>query len=218
MSRIEVTYLLSQYPHQNLRPHYQRYISHCVDVRPDGHCGFRALAAQLYGSEDQWAQVRHDLIQEIEQNRALYDQLYPERNYVSHVLRRLHCFRPSAPEDHWMDSISLGLVIASTYNVVLHTFDMTASSCFTHLPLSSHPVPFATRTHIAIGCINDNHFAQIFLYRHYPIPPIIIWWRPNASNEAHGWAHPYETRLQLWYEVMQIDPSGRRPQFGGNID
>ncbi|XP_058218516.1 PKS-NRPS hybrid synthetase cheA-like [Rhododendron vialii] len=206
-------HLVDKFPQQ-----YRRYISHCVDVRPDGHCGFRALAAQLYGSEDEWAQVRHDLIQEIEQNWVLYDQLYPERNYVSQVLQRLRCFQPSAPEDHWMDSISLGLVIASTYNVVLHTFDMIASSCFTHLPLSSHPVPLAARTHIAIGRVNGNHFVQIFLYRHYPVPPIIIWWRPNASNEAHGWAHPYEARLQLWYEVMQIDPPGQRPQFGGNID
>ncbi|XP_058215852.1 uncharacterized protein LOC131326949 [Rhododendron vialii] len=56
---------------------YQRYISHCVDVRSDCHCGFRAIAAQLYGSEDEWAQVRQDLIQEIEQNWVLYDQLYP---------------------------------------------------------------------------------------------------------------------------------------------
>ncbi|XP_058202756.1 uncharacterized protein LOC131317202 [Rhododendron vialii] len=188
-------HLVEKFPQQ-----YQRYIFHCVDVRLDSYCGFRALVVQLYGSEDQWA------------------QLYPERNYVSHVLRRLHCFRSSTPEDHWMDSISLGLVIASTYDVVLHTFDMIASSCFTHLPLSSHPVPFATRTHIAIGRINDNHFVQVFLYRHYPVPPIIIWWRANASNEAHGWAHPYEARLQLWYEVMQIDPPGRRPQFGENID
>ncbi|KAI8560152.1 hypothetical protein RHMOL_Rhmol04G0233700 [Rhododendron molle] len=206
-------HLVEKFPQQ-----YQRYISHCVDVQPDGHCGFRAIAAQVYGSEDGWAQVRQDLIQEIEQNWVLYEQLYPEHNYVPQVLQRLRFFQSSAPEDHWMDSIPLGLVIASTYNVVLHTFDMVASSCFTHLPLSSHPVQLATRTHIAIGRVNGNHFVQVFLYRHYPVPPIIIWWMPNASNEAQGWAHPYEARLQLWYEVMQIDPPGREPQFGGNID
>ncbi|KAI8525633.1 hypothetical protein RHMOL_Rhmol13G0245700 [Rhododendron molle] len=73
-----------------------------------------------------------------------------------------------------MDSISLGLVIASTYNVVLHTFDMIASSCLIHMPLSSHSVPLATHTHIAIGRVNGNHFVQIFLYHHYPVPTIII--------------------------------------------
>ncbi|KAI8572369.1 hypothetical protein RHMOL_Rhmol01G0193000 [Rhododendron molle] len=46
-------HLVEKFPQQ-----YQRYISHCVDVQPDGHCGFRAIAAQVYGSEDGWAQVR----------------------------------------------------------------------------------------------------------------------------------------------------------------
>ncbi|KAI8554431.1 hypothetical protein RHMOL_Rhmol05G0098400 [Rhododendron molle] len=88
-------HLVEKFPQQ-----YQRYIFHCVDVRPDGHCGFRAIAAQLYGSEDEWAQVRHDLIQEIEQNWVLYNQIYPKHNYVSQVLQRLRCFLPSAPEDY----------------------------------------------------------------------------------------------------------------------
>ncbi|KAI8564437.1 hypothetical protein RHMOL_Rhmol03G0181400 [Rhododendron molle] len=95
---------------------------------------------------------------------------------------------------------------------------MIASSCLTHLPLSSHPVPLAAPTHITIGRVNGNHFVQIFLYRHYPVSPIIIWWMQNASNEAYRWAHPYVAHLQLWYEVIQIDPLGRQPQFDGNID
>ncbi|KAI8572458.1 hypothetical protein RHMOL_Rhmol01G0200400 [Rhododendron molle] len=172
----------------------------------------RAIAAQIYGSEDEWTQVRQDLIQEIEQNCVMYNQLYPERNYVSQVLQRFRCFQPSTPEDHWMDSISLGLVIVSTYNVVLHTFDMIALSCLTHLSLSSHLVSFATRTHVAFGRVNGNHFVQVFLYRHFLVPPIIIWWKPNESNEAHGWAHPYEARLQVWYEISKVfSPSSFTP-------
>ncbi|KAI8536017.1 hypothetical protein RHMOL_Rhmol10G0222400 [Rhododendron molle] len=138
--------------------------------------------------------------------------------YKKEQLGGLSSIGAESPEDHWMDSIPLGLVIASTYDVVMHTFNMIASSCLTHLPLSSHSVSFATRKRIAIGHVNGNHFVQVFLYPHFPIPPIIIWWRQNASVEARGWTHPYEAHLQLWYEVMKINPSGQRPQFGRNID
>ncbi|PSS09569.1 Zinc finger SWIM domain-containing protein, partial [Actinidia chinensis var. chinensis] len=54
----------------------QRYISHTVDVQPDGHCGFRAIAALIGYSEEGWSQVRLELIEEIQQNKDLYDQLY----------------------------------------------------------------------------------------------------------------------------------------------
>ncbi|KAI8524323.1 hypothetical protein RHMOL_Rhmol13G0141600 [Rhododendron molle] len=40
--------LILKFPQQ-----FQRYISHCVDFRPDSHCGFRVIAAQIYGSEDE---------------------------------------------------------------------------------------------------------------------------------------------------------------------
>lgn len=58
---------------------FQQYMSHTKDVEGDGHCGFRAIAAHIYGTEECWVQVRHDLIQEINQNRALYNAVYPSQ-------------------------------------------------------------------------------------------------------------------------------------------
>ncbi|GFZ06530.1 hypothetical protein Acr_18g0007000 [Actinidia rufa] len=119
----------------------QRYISHTVDVQPDGHCGFRAIAALIGYGEEGWAQVRFDLMEEIQQNKYLYDQLYPDRNLVANLLFSLNWFEPWAPEMYWMDSMPLGIVIASRYNLVLHTFGEHVGSCFTHLPLRTPPIP-----------------------------------------------------------------------------
>ncbi|XP_057461074.1 uncharacterized protein LOC130751474 [Actinidia eriantha] len=119
----------------------QCYISHTVDVQPDGHCGFRAIAALIGYGEEGWFQVRFELMEEIHQNKDLYDQLYPDRNLVANLLFSLNWFEPWAPEMYWMNSMPLGIVIASRYNLVLHTFGENIGSFFTHLPLRTPPVP-----------------------------------------------------------------------------
>ncbi|XP_058183538.1 uncharacterized protein LOC131301332 [Rhododendron vialii] len=48
---------------QRLPQAYQRYISHTVDVKGDGHCGFRAITAQIGYSENDWNRVREELIE-----------------------------------------------------------------------------------------------------------------------------------------------------------
>ncbi|KAI8565765.1 hypothetical protein RHMOL_Rhmol03G0286900 [Rhododendron molle] len=176
---------------------YQHYISHINDVQGDGHYGFRAIAAHLGNTEDGWAQVRIDLIHEIEQNKDLYNALYPERGWANQLIRSLNWFEDSAPRDHWMDAMSMGVVIASAYNLVLHTFDPRPSSCFTHFPLRSPPVSIQERIEIAIARVGNNHFVQLFLQPHYPVPPYPIWWWNNSSEQAKRWAASYATRIRL---------------------
>ncbi|GFZ15589.1 hypothetical protein Acr_24g0017790 [Actinidia rufa] len=161
---------------QELPGAYQDFISHIVDVQADGHCGFRAIAAQIGYGEDSWAQA------------------------------------------YWMDSISLGVVIASRYNLVLHTFDTYHSGCFIHLPLRSHPVPVKNRREIAIARIRGNHFVQVFLRHHYPVPPTPLWWRQHVSIEARGWVDSYIVRMNLWSEIMGGGPGTSGGEFGGDID
>ena len=192
----------------------QRYISHTIDVQPDGHCGFRAIAALIGYGEEGWSQVRLELMEEIQQNKNLYDQLYPDRNLVANLLFSLNWFEPWAPEMYWMDSMPLGIVIASRYNLVLHTLGENIASCFTHLPLRTPPAPNQERREIAIAHVG-NHFVQVFLHPHYPVPPIPTWWWQHSSSEAKGWANRYRTRVHLWYEIIGTTPNA---QFGGNID
>ena len=194
----------------------QRYISHTVDVKPDGHCGFRAIAALIGYGEEGWFQVRYDLMEEIRQNKRQYDQLYPDREIADNLLFLLEYFGQPAPERHWMESMTLGIVIASRYNLVLHTFGENNWSCFTHLPLRSPPVPDQERREIAIAHVGQ-HFVQVFLHPHYPVPPFPMWWHNHSSDEAKGWATSYITRANLWYEITGTRPNGGA-EFGGNID
>ncbi|GFZ09653.1 hypothetical protein Acr_21g0002520 [Actinidia rufa] len=180
-----------------------------------GRCGRRAIATLIGYSEKGWSQVRFKLIEEIQQNKDIYDQLYPDQNLVANLLFSLKWFEPWAPEMYWMDSMPLEIVITSQYNLVLHTFGENVMSCFTHLPLRTPPVPNQERREIAIAHVG-NHFVQVFLHPHYPVPPIPTWWQ-HSSYEVKGWAFRYRTRVHLWYEIIGA-PSTPRAEFGGIID
>ncbi|XP_047338814.1 uncharacterized protein LOC124942368 [Impatiens glandulifera] len=157
----------------------QPYISHIVDVEPDGHCGFRAIAALIGYGEEGWIQVRYDLMEEIQQNKRQYDQLYPDREMADNLLVLLKYFEQPAPE-------------------------------------RSPPVPDLERREIAIALVGQ-HFVQVFLHPHYPVPPFPMWWCNHSSDEAKGWATSYITRANLWYEITGTGPNGGA-EFGGNID
>ncbi|XP_057512858.1 uncharacterized protein LOC130794936 [Actinidia eriantha] len=134
------------------------YISHTIDVQPDGHYGFRAIAALIEYGEGGWSQVRFDLIKDIQQNKDLYDQLYSDQNLIANLLFSLNWFKSWATQMYWMDSMSLGTVIASRYNLVLYTFGENVGSCFTHLSLRIPPVENQERREIFIVHIS-NHFV-----------------------------------------------------------
>ncbi|KAL9672397.1 hypothetical protein QQ045_028647 [Rhodiola kirilowii] len=211
-SRVPSTYDIYIYQLPVVMHHY---ISDIVDVAPDGHCGFRAIAALIGLGEEGWMQVRSDLIDEIQQNKAQYDIIFPDNSTSDNLLILLNYFEKPAPERHWMESMTLGIVIASRYNIVLHTFGRTNWSCFTHLPLRSPPVKDNERMEIAIGHVG-NHFVQLFLHPYHPVPPVPTWWWDHSSYEAKGWASSYKIRADLWREITSTGPPGA--QFGGNID
>lgn len=45
------------------------YISHVGDLQRDGNCGVRLVASWLEFNEDQWRQIRRDLLNELELNK-----------------------------------------------------------------------------------------------------------------------------------------------------
>ncbi|KAI8538323.1 hypothetical protein RHMOL_Rhmol09G0093700 [Rhododendron molle] len=82
---------------QQLPQAYQRYVSHTVDVLGDGHCGFRAIAAQIEYSENDWRRVREELSEEIEQNFDLYRRVFPVHDWANRLLILLNWFGSTAP-------------------------------------------------------------------------------------------------------------------------
>ncbi|KAK3206077.1 hypothetical protein Dsin_020123 [Dipteronia sinensis] len=63
---------ISGYKREGLRP----YIRDVKDVLGDGNCGFRVVASWMDMGDDNWIQVRRDLIDELQQRYDYYAQLF----------------------------------------------------------------------------------------------------------------------------------------------
>ena len=56
-------------------PNMHQYIADIVDVKADGNCGYRAIAALLGMGEESWSLVRNHLLRELAQWRDEYTTL-----------------------------------------------------------------------------------------------------------------------------------------------
>ncbi|XP_028087231.1 uncharacterized protein LOC114287966 [Camellia sinensis] len=131
------------------------------DVDCDGNCGFRAIAGLLGLGEDDWVQVRCDLLLELSNHIDEYVILYGSHERVEELTHILSYFQDSLGFDRWMTMPDMGHLIASFYNIVL--YHLSLQQCLMFLHLRSPPVAPADHREIAIEFVNGNHFMQVFL-------------------------------------------------------
>ncbi|XP_028057844.1 PKS-NRPS hybrid synthetase CHGG_01239-like [Camellia sinensis] len=170
------------------------FIKLMKDVDGDGNCGFRAIAGLFGLGENDWVQVRRDLLLELNNHRDEYVVLYGSHERVKELTHILLYFENSAGFDRWMTMPDMGHLIASFYNVVL--YHLSLQQCLTFLPLRAPPVTLADRREIAIGFVNENHFVQVFLEADHPVPPIAVLWRVFHHPCASEWENAYVSRIQ----------------------
>ncbi|XP_028118211.1 uncharacterized protein LOC114315791 [Camellia sinensis] len=150
------------------------FINLMKDVDGDGNCGFRAIAGSLGLGENDWVQVRRDLLLELNNHKDEYVVLYGSHERVEELTHILSYFEDSPGFDRWMTMPDMGHLIASFYSVVL--YHLSLQQCLTFLPLRSLPVTLANRREIVIRFVNGNHFVQVFLEVGHPVPPIAVLW------------------------------------------
>ncbi|KAJ9540010.1 hypothetical protein OSB04_026516, partial [Centaurea solstitialis] len=189
---------------------FHPYIMQVEDVKGDGNCGFRAIAVWLGRHEDEWPSVRHDLMEELIMYKTEYLEVYGIETWHQ-VYNSLNFFELDtfAPNEHWMDVFETGLLIASRYNVILHSLTTTGSLTF--FPLRSSPPPWYEHVAFTIGYVNGNHFVKISLVEGHPMPRIVPNWFRFKYECATAWATPYMTRInkyeQLLYGNRTSDPT-----------
>ncbi|XP_028117454.1 uncharacterized protein LOC114315086 [Camellia sinensis] len=150
------------------------YIKFVKDVAADENCGFRAIAASIGHTEDDWAQVRRDLLDELHTHKEEYITLYRSYERFEELTSILSDFEDSLGYTHWMTIPDMGHLVASCYNLVL--YHLSLQQCLTFLPLRTVPVPQLDRREIAIAFVNENHFVQVLLQPDHPVPPIATDW------------------------------------------
>ena len=95
------------------------YIHHVKDVAADGNFDFRVVANLIVLGEDNWIQVRRDLIDELQNYFDDYTQIFKYACRLDEILESLSYFEINPSNDFWMTFLKVGYLIASKYNFVL---------------------------------------------------------------------------------------------------
>ena len=143
------------FPHQ-----IRKHIVNIVDVKADGHCGYRSIAGLLgMGKTDG---ERLDKIWFMSFKLFMMsmfncmDQLTVLLSWFIHyhvLTLLLHMI------DIWMTLPDMGHLIASRYNIVL--VHLSIRQCLTYLPLRSvSPAPLHHKL-IELGFVEDCHIVQV---------------------------------------------------------
>ncbi|XP_076883501.1 uncharacterized protein LOC143532298 [Bidens hawaiensis] len=99
------------------------YISRIIDVKPDGNCGFRAIAEGLRMGQNSWREVRVAMKNEMDRNqdwwRTRLNTEHPE--FFDTTRSRLDFFETvqDAPRNRWFQLPAYGYVVAQAFNCVL---------------------------------------------------------------------------------------------------
>jgi len=108
---------ISQIPNL-MRP----FVEEIVNVKWDGHCGFRVVARHLGTDEEDHVLVCQALIQELRNHKSDYMPIYDTDERYNKILDGLHpqkCTSGVAPPDKWLTTPDMGHIIASCYKRVI---------------------------------------------------------------------------------------------------
>ncbi|KAH1253373.1 hypothetical protein GmHk_04G010061 [Glycine max] len=179
-------------------PFIQGFIEDVVDVKVDGNYGYRSIDALLGMGEESWSMVRNELIKELGKWLHDYINLFGGTQRFEQLRMSLHVDGFShVSVDKWMDITDMGYVIASRYNIIIVSLSRQQSMTF--FPLRSQPPPnYSMHRMICVGHMFGNHFVQVYLKEHCPLPPVALFWSSNSLPQAKQWPTAYIDRIQQY--------------------
>ncbi|KAH1203350.1 hypothetical protein GmHk_17G049618 [Glycine max] len=57
---------------------------------------------------------------------------------------------------------------------------------------------------IYISHVYDNHFVQVFLRDHCPLPRVTLLWSTYCHHQAKQWPTPYISRMQQYTNLSRL--------------
>ncbi|KAH1210821.1 hypothetical protein GmHk_15G045039 [Glycine max] len=161
-------------------PFIQGFIHNVVDVKADGNCGYRSIAALLGMGEDSWSLVRNELIKELGRWLHDYTNLFDGTKRFKQ-LRFPYLLMVSV--DKWMDIKEMRYVIASR---------------------SQPPPDSSMHRMICVDHVFGNHFVQVYLKDRCPLPPLALLRSTNCYSQAKQWPTSYISRMQQCTSLMSF--------------
>ena len=184
----------------------QQYVNTIYDVRADGHCGFRAVAACLGRGEEAFMEIRQETYREIQNRRDFY-LIDPTMYNLEEIENSLIVTsrRPCEPSK-WMSMPSMAGPMANAFETPVFFFSRRYSH--TALPHFSRvnnnpPIIIAlieSQSHfVVLQMKNPNVFPAATPLRNRNLPP---------TPEYSEWVNRYADMFQL---VETIRSRNRSP-------
>ncbi|XP_071719214.1 uncharacterized protein [Rutidosis leptorrhynchoides] len=141
---------------------------------------FRQSVIHLGFHENNWPQIRSELLGEIRMHLAIYVDIFGEL-LLKEIYDRINLPKNTAATDqYWMILPAMGFLIASRYNVVLlFLSDIQDTTC---LALWSSPPVAQSHSVCVIARVDGNHFVKVNLQGDYPVPPTHPQWNYNKND------------------------------------
>ena len=173
----------------------QPYVSQVLDVKSDGHCGFRVVSYCLGRGQHEHLAVRNELYQDTKERSQWYkDQGYIDN--ISSVLNRIQC-ESSGPcrVANWMSMPTAGDLIANTFKCPVFFWSPSFSQTFfPHFcpPNDNPPVFIAFLAPFKHFVVVEPKNPDLF-----PAPQVLRQWRQTAMPEALAWEEKFTNCFQL---------------------
>ncbi|KAL5137337.1 Protein FAR1-RELATED SEQUENCE 5 [Glycine soja] len=142
-------------------PFIQGFVDDIVDVKTNGNCGYRSIAALLGMGEDSWSLVHNELIKELGKWSHDYINLFGgTKRFEELRLSLLVDGFSKVSVDKWMNITEMRYVIASRYNVILVSLSRQQSMTFVLLR-SQPPLDSSMHRIICVDHVFGNHFVKV---------------------------------------------------------
>jgi hypothetical protein len=190
------------------------HIENIINVKGDGHCGFRAIAHHLGKSEEEHILIRTRLIRELNMFRNDYLTVFGSESRLKYISDGLYPPKTKnesgiAPVEKWLTFPDMGHIVATAYNkVVVELTSHKIGKSETFFPLRGRPPPDPFSRIICLGLV-PNHFVCVNLKDGCPLPPTCKEWKIHRSEEAASWEYKFLDRQSVFDELMNIEMGDR---------
>ena len=184
------------------------YISDMTDVRPDGNCGFRAVAVALGMDSNRWPDIRKRMVDEMDNHFNWWFQRFEyqviREGYTMEVRNKLEWFNTCefAPPERWLSLPNHGFVIAQTFQCIVIQLGKMGSQTF--FPMRETPEPLFEYPIVTLVNISNQHWITVKMSGNFPIPPPAYLMASSfATPEAKEWAILYDERLNEYNRIAE---------------
>lgn len=155
---------------------------HVIDTDGDGHCGFRAISYQIFGTQDLYMLVRYLCFYEIKSKDAYYSALGINVVKYENILR---CKKGLAGTDHFMliDWFFPTIVATAIGRILSAIGDQKVNEVATFFPLEVSAIQQPVLLHWAFverGTRPSNHFQAAIYVPGFRLP------RPYSRHDVVG--------------------------------